>query len=77
MFYVISRATGKLVRSFSAEAFFYLHIINQYEDQGHIVIDICCYKNPSMLDCMYFDALKVGEPNMTYFSVVSISSMYN
>ncbi|XP_018898703.2 carotenoid isomerooxygenase [Bemisia tabaci] len=66
MFYVISRATGKLVRSFSAEAFFYLHIINQYEDQGHIVIDICCYKNPSMLDCMYFDALKNASSNPNY-----------
>jgi Retinal pigment epithelial membrane protein len=36
------------------------HTINAFEDNGHIVIDISCYKNPNMLYCMNIDALQVS-----------------
>ena len=55
----MQRDNGKLFKTFQTDAFFYLHIINSYEENDHLVIDICCYKDPSMLDCMYVDALKV------------------
>lgn len=57
---VISRKTGTLCRKFYAASFFYLHIINQYEDSGHVVVDICVYRDPSMLDCMYIETMKVS-----------------
>lgn len=57
---IISRKTGKLCRVFNAEAFFYLHIINQFEKEDNIILDICVYKDPSMLSCMYIDAMKVN-----------------
>ena len=40
-------------------AFFFLHIINAYEDTDHVVIDICCYENADMLKCMTIEALQV------------------
>ncbi|XP_025269759.1 carotenoid isomerooxygenase [Camponotus floridanus] len=60
LIYIISRKTGQLVRTFVAETFFYLHIINQFEtrDGEYIVLDICCYRDPKMLEYMYIDAMK-------------------
>ncbi|XP_044744862.1 carotenoid isomerooxygenase isoform X2 [Coccinella septempunctata] len=63
---VISRKTGTLCRKFYAESFFYLHIINQYEDCGHVVVDICIYRDPSMLDCMYVETMKSMHHNPDY-----------
>lgn len=40
--------------------FFFLHIINAYEDKNHLIIDICCYNNPDMLKCMTIEALAVS-----------------
>jgi hypothetical protein len=56
---LMQRRDGQLFKMFFAEAFFYLHIINSYEEDNHLVIDICCYKDATMLDCMYVDALMV------------------
>lgn len=64
--YIISRMSGQLVQTFEADAFFYLHIINAYETGDYIVVDICCYKDPSMLDCMYIEALKNMQSNPDY-----------
>jgi len=44
---------------YRSEAFFYLHTINSYEENGQIVIDISCYKNPDMLYLMNLGALQV------------------
>ncbi|KAL0266943.1 UNVERIFIED_CONTAM: hypothetical protein PYX00_009347 [Menopon gallinae] len=67
--YLICRKSGRVCRTFHAESFFYLHIINQYEEDDHVVLDICCYKNPSMINCMYIDALKEGYKNPNYASM--------
>ncbi|XP_011310429.1 carotenoid isomerooxygenase isoform X2 [Fopius arisanus] len=68
LIHVLSRATGALERTFTAAPFFYLHIINQYESEkrDHIVIDICCYRNAKMLDCMYVDAMRNMHKNPDY-----------
>jgi carotenoid isomerooxygenase len=55
----MQRKDGQLFKTYLAEAFFYLHIINSYEEDNHLIVDICCYKDPTMLDCMYVDALMV------------------
>ncbi|XP_015113164.1 carotenoid isomerooxygenase isoform X2 [Diachasma alloeum] len=68
LIHVLSRATGALERTFTAAALFYLHIINQYESEkgDSIVIDICCYRNAKMLDCMYVDAMRNMHKNPDY-----------
>lgn len=65
-FYVIERESGDLLHTFCAEPFFYLHIINQYEIDDHIVIDICCYKDPAMLNCMYVESMENMQNNPDY-----------
>nr|XP_023020809.1 carotenoid isomerooxygenase [Leptinotarsa decemlineata] len=63
---IISRQTGKLAKVFQAEAFFYLHVINQYEKEDHIILDICIYKDPSVLDAMYVETMKSMQKNPDY-----------
>ncbi|KAK9504943.1 hypothetical protein O3M35_009109 [Rhynocoris fuscipes] len=67
--YVISRKTSEVTNKFLAEPFFYLHIINQYEEDDHIVIDICIYKDPTMIDCMLIEAMKDAKSNPQYASM--------
>uniref|UniRef100_A0A1Y1L6P7 Carotenoid isomerooxygenase n=1 Tax=Photinus pyralis TaxID=7054 RepID=A0A1Y1L6P7_PHOPY len=66
---VVSRKSGKIAYTFFAKPFFYLHLINQYECSNHIVVDICSYKDPSMIDCMYIEALKDVQSNPDYASM--------
>ncbi|GAB0096141.1 Carotenoid isomerooxygenase [Sergentomyia squamirostris] len=64
--YLLSRQTGKLTQAFTTEAFFFLHVINSFEKNGHIVLDICCYKDPQTLNCMYIESLKNMQSNPNY-----------
>lgn len=57
-FYVICRRTGQRKFTFMAAPFFYLHTINAHERGDYIVVDICCYRDPSVLDCMYVEAME-------------------
>ncbi|TDG48175.1 hypothetical protein AWZ03_005350 [Drosophila navojoa] len=66
LFHLIERASGKLVQTYESEAFFYLHIINAYEQDGHVVVDICSYKNPEMINCMYLEAIANMQTNPNY-----------
>lgn len=65
-FYIVDRESGDLVHTFCSEAFFYLHIINQYEVDQHIVLDICCYRDPAMLNCMYVESMSQMQQNPDY-----------
>lgn len=58
LFHVICRHTGQRKFTFKAAPFFYLHTINAHERNDYIFIDICCYRDPSVLDCMYVEALE-------------------
>ncbi|XP_015369848.1 PREDICTED: carotenoid isomerooxygenase isoform X1 [Diuraphis noxia] len=66
LIHLISRSDGRTVKTFKSDAFFYLHIINQYEEDDHVVIDICCYRDPSMIDCMFVEALQNLNKNPDY-----------
>uniref|UniRef100_A0A182Q6V3 Uncharacterized protein n=1 Tax=Anopheles farauti TaxID=69004 RepID=A0A182Q6V3_9DIPT len=64
--YLLDRDTGELRHTYHTEPFFYLHIINQYEREEHVVLDICCYKDPAMLNCMYVDTMRNMQNNPDY-----------
>lgn len=68
LIHLISRETGSVERTFVSEAFFYLHIINQFEtrDRNYVVLDVCCYRDASMLDCMFIEAMKNLHKNPDY-----------
>lgn len=58
LFHVICRRSGERKFTFKAAPFFFLHIINAHERGDYIAIDICCYRDPSVLDCMYVEAME-------------------
>lgn len=58
LLHVICRQTGERKFTFKTAAFFYLHTINAHERGDSIFVDICCYRDPSVLDCMYVEALE-------------------
>ncbi|XP_058061227.1 carotenoid isomerooxygenase [Anopheles bellator] len=64
--YLLDRDTGELRHTFHSDPFFYLHIINQYEQDDHLVLDVCCYKDPAMLNCMYVDTMRNMQSNPDY-----------
>lgn len=63
---MVSRKTGKLAYKFFAKSFFYLHLINQYEIDDYLVLDLCMYRDPAMLDCMYVETMKSMHKNPNY-----------
>ncbi|ODM91398.1 Carotenoid isomerooxygenase [Orchesella cincta] len=75
LFHVISRNPEKSVstqRVFRAPGFFFFHTINAFEvlDQNthdiHITVDICCYDDPRVIECLYVDALQNAHANPDY-----------
>ncbi|KAM8703044.1 hypothetical protein ACLKA7_005391 [Drosophila subpalustris] len=66
LFHLLERGTGKLVQTYESDAFFYLHIINAYEEDNHVVVDICSYRNPEMINCMYLEAIANMQTNPNY-----------
>lgn len=58
LFHVVCRRSGLRKFTFKAAPFFYLHTINAHERGDYILIDICCYRDPSVLDCMYVEAME-------------------
>ncbi|CAL8084464.1 unnamed protein product [Orchesella dallaii] len=82
LFHVIRRNQQGFNRSsksrqvFSVPSFFFFHTINGYEtvdgdtNDISIVVDICCYDDPSIINCMYVDALKNAHTNPDYAKMI-------
>lgn len=66
LIHVICRRTGERKFTFKAAPFFYLHTINAHERGDYIVVDICCYRDPSVLDCMYVEAMENMQSMKNY-----------
>ncbi|KAE8742800.1 hypothetical protein FOCC_FOCC011658 [Frankliniella occidentalis] len=77
LLHLVSRDTGRRTHTFEADSFFFLHVINCFErpslagedspaEPGEVVVDICCYKDPAMISCMYIDALQDAQQNPDY-----------
>jgi len=51
----------------SEKAFFFLHTINAFDvDDDAVVVDVSCYDNPKMLDCMRLEELRKAQSNAEY-----------
>ena len=57
------------VITFRTQSFFFLHTINAYEEArgNRVILDLCAYKDPSMIDCMYKEALEVNTRTFLIF----------
>lgn len=70
---IVDRKTGKPVQKFYCKGFCYFHIINQYEHLNHIVLDICTYKDPSLIDSVYINIMKNAQHNPNYVDMIRSS----
>lgn len=54
MFHVINRTTRKALSTrFYGDALVVFHHINAYEEDGHLVFDMICYRDSSLYDMFY------------------------
>ncbi|XP_026315557.1 carotenoid isomerooxygenase-like isoform X2 [Hyposmocoma kahamanoa] len=63
---LISRKTGEEVKRYRTETLFYLHIINTFEQDGKLVVDLCAYKDAKAMDAMYTHAIETMQSNTNY-----------
>lgn len=57
-FHVIDRQNGNQVGVFTADPFLVFHHINAFEKDGNIYLDICCYRNDSVINQIYLQNLR-------------------
>ena len=71
-FYLISRKTGELVHRFESDPFCFFHIINQYEKDDTVVIDLCTTSDSSTLEKLYLESLEqVNSEADTYKRILT------
>lgn len=63
-FYIVEKSTGKVIKTeyVSQVPFFFLHYINCYEDDGHIVINVSIFDSPEVIMIQYLERLRGQAP---------------
>ncbi|XP_035222821.1 beta,beta-carotene 15,15'-dioxygenase-like isoform X2 [Stegodyphus dumicola] len=65
-FHVVDRVSGQEIKlKYQADALFFFHHINTYEEDGHIVADIMAFPGPEVIDKFYLDKLRLGQFDTT------------
>jgi carotenoid cleavage dioxygenase-like enzyme len=61
-FHIVEKETGQVVRTAQSQAFFAFHHVNAFEERDALIVDIVTYSDPSIIDQLYLDRLRSGEP---------------
>lgn len=61
-FLVVDRATGQLTSQAHGEPFFAFHHVNAFEEGGHLILDVCAYPDPGIIDTLFLDRLRADAP---------------
>ncbi|XP_070533137.1 beta,beta-carotene 15,15'-dioxygenase-like isoform X1 [Ptychodera flava] len=60
-FHVVNSRTGEIHSTeYTADAFMCFHHVNAYEDDGHIVVDLCAFKD-NVMDTAFVEKMRRGE----------------
>lgn len=59
LFHLIGKESGS-IRSYSSEAFFALHHVNAFEQDGDVFLDIAAYPDKRIIDAFYLERLRAG-----------------
>lgn len=54
---LIHRGTGNQTR-YITETFFFMHLVNCYESNGNLYVDVIAYKDAKIIDAMYVETIK-------------------
>jgi beta,beta-carotene 9',10'-dioxygenase len=72
-FQIIDRATGTLRGTYETDAFFCFHHVNAFDRGGELVVDLCAYEDPSIIDALYLDehgpVAPLPEPELRRFTI--------
>ena len=61
---MIKRLSGEIIESkYVSDPFSFFHSINAYEDNGHVVIDLCCYRDGNIIKGLYAKSLNLAAAN--------------
>jgi len=62
-FTLVDRRTGAAHGPFTTEACFAFHHVNAYDDaDGNVVVDLAVFDDPTIVDDLYLDRLRAGNP---------------
>ncbi|KAL7839286.1 hypothetical protein SRHO_G00259440 [Serrasalmus rhombeus] len=68
VFHVVDRRTGQLSKTrYYTTAMFTLHQINAYEDNGYLIMDMCCGEDGSVIGNFTLENLKAAGEEMDKF----------
>ena len=70
-FVVISRETGEIVSTIKAEPFFFFHIVNSYDENNEIVLDVCCYPDAQIFHQLYLEETREKNDEAMNSSYIS------
>ncbi|MFN3404656.1 MAG: carotenoid oxygenase family protein [Cytophagaceae bacterium] len=72
-FHLLNRETGE-IRTMQSEAFFFFHTVNCYDEGNKIIIDLCLYKDPSIIKSLYLEhVISKGVPKEQLGTLVRIT----
>lgn len=62
LFHLVEKQTGRqMTTRYETGPLFGMHVINSYEEDGHVVFDICSYDDDELLKKFYLDYLRHGD----------------
>ncbi|MGJ0489874.1 carotenoid oxygenase family protein [Methylobacter sp.] len=61
-FHIIDKETGRLMKSARSSPYFGFHHANAFEENGEVVVDIVTYPDAGIIDLLYLDRLRSGQP---------------
>jgi len=61
-FHLVDRSTGEATGPFETDAFFGFHFVNAFEDGEGVVADICTFEDARIVEDLYLERLRAGEP---------------
>ncbi|HEX3173908.1 MAG TPA: carotenoid oxygenase family protein [Solirubrobacterales bacterium] len=61
-FFLMDRENGELRRGFKTEACFAFHHVNAFERDEEVVVDLCAFDDPRLIEDFYLDRLRNGKP---------------
>lgn len=61
-FHVIEKSSGKVMKTrYESSAFFFFHVINAYEQDGYLIVDIVAYDDITILEKYHIKRLRRNE----------------
>ena len=61
-FVLFDRSSGEVAGELRTEACFAFHHVNAFDDGGQVVVDICAYPDPGIVEDLYLERLRAGKP---------------